>query len=60
MDLEEFAHVRVEQRKIEEPILAVEPDHQEAAGPGHQNGGEDHHGGTQGTKLEIENQHDHQ
>ncbi len=60
MDLEELPHVRAEQGKIQEPVLAVEPDHQEAAGPGHQDSGKDHHRGAQRTELEIEDEHDHQ
>lgn len=60
LNLEEPAHIRIKEREIQEPILPIEPDHQKAAGPGHQNGGKDHHGGAKGAELKIENYHDHQ
>ena len=42
VDLEQVAHVGTPNtREVQEPGLAVEPDHQEAAGPGDEDAGED-------------------
>ena len=57
--LEQLPHVDPGHGKVEEPVLTVQPEHDEPAGESHEDTGEDHGGGEHVPELEKEDQEDH-
>ena len=59
MDAEQFPEIDPDKRKIQEPGLPVEPDHDKTSRPGHGNAGKNQRGGGNRFELKVEQQEDH-